>query len=258
MTDAAAEIRPETLTRRLIRAADRAVLSTLTAGGGGESAEAGAPYGSLVLIACAPDGSPLLLLSDLADHTKNLKADARASLLIDGTGGLDDPLTGARASLQGTLEAVTEDPSPPSPGASGLLHRFLRRHPSARRYAGFGDFNLYRFRVRRAHLVAGFGRIHWLDGAAVLPDRAPAMLSAAEAEIIDHMNADHGDAVALYANRLLGLPGVGWRLTGVDAEGCDLRRGGQTGRLDFDRPVADAEGARGALVRLVKRARQSG
>jgi putative heme iron utilization protein len=242
MTDRASPVPPATLTLRLIRAADRAVLSTLMPDGG-------APYGSLVLIACAPDGAPLMLLSDLADHTRNLKADSRASLLIDGTGGLDDPLTGARAALQGEIVPAGED--------LVLRGRFLRRHPSAQRYAAFGDFNLYRFRLARAHLVAGFGRIHWLDGAAVLPGGAPAALSDAEAEIVAHMNEDHGDAVALYANRLLGLQGVGWRLTGVDAEGCDLRRGGAVARLDFERWAGDAESARVELVRLVKMARRS-
>lgn len=208
----------------------------------------GTPYGSLVLLACAPDGSPLMLLSDLADHTRNLKADPHASLLIDGTAGRDDPLTGARVSLLGEIT--------PAEDAPALRERFLRRHPSARRYAGFADFTLYRFRLARAHLVAGFGRIHWLDGKAVLPDMASEALSAAEADIVSHMNEDHGDAIALYANRLLDLSGVGWRLTGVDAEGCDLRRGGQTARLPFGRTVADADSARAELVRLVKQARR--
>lgn len=236
MTDATET--PSDACRRLLREVDRACLSTAMAGDG-------APYGSLVLLASTPDGAPLMLLSDLADHTKNLKTDPRASLLLDGTAGLEDPLTGARASLQGRIER-TDDP----------LHRtrFVRRHPAAGRYAGFGDFNLYRLIPDRAHLVAGFGRIHWVEDSLTYAGETQ-VLAEAEAEILAHMNADHLDAVALYANRLCGRDGVGWYLTGIDPEGCDLRRQGETARLAFDTPVHDADTARVELVRLVKRAR---
>lgn len=224
--------------RRLTRSLDRGVLSTLSVR---PAAEAW-PYGSLVLVAADVDGSPLMLLSDLADHTRNLKNDSRASLLLDGTVGLEDPLTGARATLIGRVVA------------SDLgRERFLARHPSAERYAGFGDFNLYRMQVERAHMVAGFGRIHWIDATPALP--APKALSEHEREIVSHMNEDHGDAVDLYATVLLGRPGSGWRMTGIDAEGCDLRLGGETARLDFPKPVADPESARAALVRQVRQAR---
>jgi putative heme iron utilization protein len=81
-------------------------------------------------------------------------------------------------------------------------------------------------------------------------------LEAAEADIVDHMNADHADAVQLYASKLLGFPGEGWRMTGCDAEGCDLRLGGKTARLDYDKSVSDAKSARVELVRLAKRARR--
>lgn len=232
--------------RHMARAADRATLATLLA-------ETGEPYGSLVLIACDHAARPLLLISDLADHTKNLKADARASLLIDATAGLAEPLTGARAGLQGRIERL-----PDGAERDALLARYVARHPSAALYVGFSDFALHRLTPTRAHLVAGFGRIHWIEAAdgLVYPQAAAASaLLAAEAEIVQHMNDDHSDAVALYANRLLGRAGAGWRLTGVDPEGADLRRGGETARLAFDKPAHDAEAARVELVRLVKRAR---
>jgi len=224
--------------RRLARSLDRGVLSTLSVR---PSAEAW-PYGSLVLIAADADGSPLMLLSDLADHTRNLKSDSRASLLLDATAGLEDPLTGARATLIGRVERSETG-----------RDRFLARHPSAERYAGFGDFNLYRMQVERAHMVAGFGQIHWIDASSARP--APEALSANEAEIVTHMNEDHADAVDLYATVLLGRTGSGWRMTGIDAEGADLRLGGETARLDFPVLVDDPESARAALVRLVRQAR---
>lgn len=231
---------PAKTCRRLLRSVDRASLATNMADGSG-------PYASLVLIAATPAGEPLVLLSDLADHTRNFLADPRVSLMVDGTAGLADPLTGVRATLQGRIEKVEDDL---------LRTRYVRRHPSARFYAGFGDFNLYRIVPDRAHLVAGFGRIHWIEATeGLLYDGMTDSLAAAEAEILAHMNADHLDAIGLYANRLLGRDGVGWFMTGVDPEGCDLRRQGATVRLDFDGRAEDAEGVRRELVGCVKRAR---
>lgn len=240
---------PGDIIRGLIRAQDRATLATKMRPGEESIEGAGAPYASLVLLACGLDAAPLLLLSTLADHTKNLLADPVCSLMVDGTQGLADPLTGARATLQGRLEK-TDD--------TGLMERYIRRHPSAAMYAGFGDFSLYRMQVQRAHLVAGFGRIHWVDAKDVLYDASgAAALAEQEAGVVGHMNEDHGDAIGLYANVLLKRQGVGWRMTGSDPEGADLRREGEIARLAFDKPVHDAETARVELVRLVKRARNA-
>jgi len=227
--------------RALIRRCDRATLATL------HPDSDGWPYGSLVLTACAHDSSPILLISDLAEHTQAIAADDRVSLLFDNVAGLDDPLTGARVTVMGTARR-SADPADRA--------RYLARHPSAAGYADFADFNFYRVAVIRAHLVAGFGEIHWIGSDALLFDtQGSAALGEAEADIVAHMNRDHADAIDLYARNLLGLDGDGWRLTGVDPEGADLRLGGRVARVGFDKPVADAEGARAELVRLVKRAR---
>lgn len=239
MTEKRAIKSPAATCRALLRAVDRGSLATLTA-------EGGEPYASLVLTACTQAGEPLLFLSDLADHTTNMNADARVSLLVDGTYGLDDPLMGSRASIQGKIEKI-EDPLAQT--------RYVRRHPSAGLYAGFKDFNLYRITPERAHLVAGFGRIHWAEDG-LLYDGDAQVLAEAEAEILAHMNADHLDAIGLYANRLLGLEGVGWFMTGVDPEGCDLRRQGQVARVEFDAPAEDSNAVRRELVQLVQRARE--
>lgn len=235
------QISPGTTIRRLLRTATTATLGTLDA--------TGAPYVSLVMLATEPDATPLLLLSGLADHTRNFKRDPRVSLLVDGTTGMASPLAGARATLMGRIEA-TSDP--------GQQARYLARHEDARRYAAFADFNLYRIRIERAHLVAGFGQIHWVEAAELLwPADAEATLAADEADIIAHMNEDHLDAVALYATRLLGQPETAWRLTGIDPDGADLQADNRRCRLWFDKPVSTAEGARVEFVRLVKRARQA-
>jgi putative heme iron utilization protein len=233
---------PGGLARSLVRASDRAVLATRLARDG----LAGWPYGSLVLVACDHDLSPLLLISDLADHTRNIAQDPRVGLLFDGTAGAIDPLTAPRLSLLGRIGRD---------GTPGARARFLARHPSAQTYAGFGDFHLHRVTIEAAHLVAGFGRIHWLAAADLLPPEPPAALVAAEAEIIAHMNQDHADALDAFAEGLLGRTGSGWRMTGIDAEGCDLRRDGEVARLAFDAPIGDSEAARAALVRLAKQAR---
>lgn len=232
---------PAGIARRVMRQADRAALTTAQRDAGGW------PYPSLVLTALDHDASPLLLISDLADHTANIKADPRAGLLFDGTGGLAEPLTGPRVSVLGRME-VTEDPRHRA--------RFLARHESASFYAGFADFTVWRMVVERAHLVAGFGRIHWITAGDLLFRLSDTeTLALREPDVVEHMNEDHADAVELYATVLLGQPGGGWKLTGVDPEGCDLRLGGRTARLDFDHPVADAEAARMELVRLVRKAR---
>lgn len=119
----------------------------------------GAPYVSLVLVALDHDGAPLLLLSSLAQHTKNLAADPRVSLLFDGTAGLDDPLTGPRLTVLGRARPY-DDPA--------ALERYVAGHPSAALYAGFGDFRISRVEIERGHFVAGFGRIGWIEADQLL------------------------------------------------------------------------------------------
>lgn len=233
--------------RRMVRHARKAALATAME-------EGGAPYASLVTLATDHDGSPILLLSTLADHTRNLMADPRASLLVEETEGVPNPQTGPRVTLTGRIARVT-DPT----DAQRLHRRFLARHPAAALYAGFGDFAWYRMTVERAHFVGGFARAVWIDdGPSLLtpPDLAAA-LAEAEVSIITHMNEDHAKAVGDYARRLCGLSGEGWRLAALDADGCDLVLDEQTARLPFDPPLQQASDARGTLVELARKARES-
>lgn len=207
----------------------------------------GAPYASFVLITADLDASPLLLLSDLAQHSRNIAFDPRVSLLIEGTAGFRDPLTGPRLTVIGQAGAV-DDPR--------LLARFTAHHPTSAVYSGFADFRLYRIAVERGHLVAGFGRIHWIESRDLLFAADPATLAAAEPEILSHMNGHHADTVADYARGLLGRAGADWRMTGIDPEGADLQRDGETARLDFPAPVMTPEAARAALVDFAQKARK--
>jgi heme oxygenase (biliverdin-IX-beta and delta-forming) len=137
----------------LIRARDRAVLATAFA-------EDGAPYGSLVSVACDADSAPLLFVSDLSEHCKNLYRDPRAALLYAAPeeAGVD-PLTRPRVTAMGRL-VRTDD--------RALVARYVARHPEAETYRTFRDFHLWRMTVERVHLVAGFGAIRWLTPAEVL------------------------------------------------------------------------------------------
>jgi putative heme iron utilization protein len=205
------------------------------------------PYASLVLAAVDLDLSPILLLSDLAEHSRAIAADARISLLFDGTEGSAQPLAGPRVTVLGRAERCREE---------RIAGRFLARHPSARAYAGFADFAFYRVVPQRAHLVAGFGRISWLDAADLLRP-VPHGLAEAESAIVRHMNEDHADAVALYAEKLLGLAPGPWQMTGIDAEGLDLRCEARVARLAFDVGLRSVDEVRPLLVSLAARARGS-
>lgn len=228
--------------RGIVRRARSASLATALAN------KDGFPYASLVTVACDMDGSPLMLFSTLADHTRNLAEDPRASLLFEETSRRANPQTGPRVTLSGKIRKTRDD---------NLARRFLARHPEARLYAGFGDFAFYRMTVDRAHWVGGFARARWLPARRILfTDKdACKAISTCEEGVIEHMNTDHADALDAYAQGLLGRAGKGWQMTGIDPEGIDLRRGAQVARLSFDEPVTSAVECRSMLAGLAKTAR---
>jgi putative heme iron utilization protein len=205
------------------------------------------PYASLVLTATDADGAPILLISRLAVHTQNLLSDPRASLLVDATGTEADPMEGARVTLVGAV-APTD--------SQAARARFLARHPSAAGYADFPDFGFFRLSPGSAHYIGGFGKIFDLPAEDLLVALEGAEgLVEAEPGIVSHINADHADAIELYATKLLGAAPGAWRMTGIDPEGCDLVLGTRGLRLPFGSRVTDATAARKELVRLVGVAR---
>ncbi|WP_454683627.1 HugZ family pyridoxamine 5'-phosphate oxidase [Ancylobacter moscoviensis] len=228
--------------KRLVRESQTGALATLDEDGG--------PYASLVQLATLPDGAPLLLLSGLARHTRNLSRDARVSLLVDERRHGDE-LQGARAGLRGRIARLSDDAA-----IATARRRFLARHPDAAGFAGFSDFAFYRIEIDSAHLVAGFGRIVDIEGDALrTPTGDAGEVLAAEEGAVAHMNADHGDAVQLYAMHLLGTGPGHWQMVGLDPEGCDLMDGIGVRRLDFDRRVTTARDMRAVLVELANQAR---
>jgi hypothetical protein len=211
----------------------------------------GHPFASLVNVATDIDGSPLILVSRLATHTANLEADGRASLLL-AANGRGDPLAHPRLTVLGTFEQIVRT----AEAEPRIRRRFLARHPKSELYAGFGDFSFWRLSVTSAHLNAGFARAADLTGEDITSDLSGAeSLIAAEEGAVAHMNDDHGDAVRLYATKLLGAQDGAWRLTGLDPDGLDLALGDATLRLPFAERVVSADSLRKALVALAAAAR---
>jgi putative heme iron utilization protein len=226
--------------RRLVRAAASATLATQSDG---------QPFASLVTPATAPDFAPLLWLSTLSEHTRHLLREPRCALLLAGRPAEANPQTAPRITLTGTAERIED---------AALKARWLARHPYAAMYAEFADFALWRIAIGGALYVGGFARAHRIRAADLLPDAAAvAAVAAAEAEIVGHVNADHPDAVAVIAERLLDGPAGDWRMTGCDVDGCDLALGEQVLRLAFEAPVSDADGVRRALILAARAARQN-
>ena len=229
------------LARSLLRRSRQGALATLMTGSGD-------PYCSLVNVATHPDGSPILLISRLAVHTRNILDDSRVSLMLDERAE-GDPLEGSRIMLMGRAEEAASD-------GDILRRRYLNAHPSAESFVEFQDFSFYLIRSSAIHLVAGFGRIVDLKPEQFLTDISDAgALLQSEQEAIEHINSDHRDTNSLYATKLLGAEAADWRCAGCDPDGLDLQAGGKTLRLDFPQRVTGPGELRKMLVQLADQAR---
>jgi heme iron utilization protein len=228
--------------RSLLRRCRQGALATLMAGSGD-------PYCSLVNVASHADGSPILLISHLALHTRNILGDPRVSLMLDERAE-GDPLEGSRIMLAGRAEQAS------AADLEILRRRYLNAHPSAEVFVNFKDFSFFWIRPSGAHLVAGFGRIVDLKPEQFLTDISDAgPLLKAEQGAVEHMNADHRDAMNLYATRLLGADTAAWRCTGCDPDGIDMQAGAATLRLDFPRRIVTPAALRQILKELADQAR---
>ncbi|MFZ1413550.1 MAG: pyridoxamine 5'-phosphate oxidase family protein [Defluviicoccus sp.] len=227
--------------RRLVRLVRAATLASVSRDAGGW------PAASLVTTACDSDGSPILLLSTLADHTRNLAADPRAALLFEAASRRSNPQTGPRVSVAGTI-APADEPR--------LRRRFLARHPAADLYAGFADFGIFRMQVQRAHYVGGFARAAWLEGARFrIAAEISAAFAAEEEKTLAELNDGYRAALQLLAARLLRRAGTDWVAVGIDPDGCDLRRGATTARLSFAETIPAPAALASAIDRLIREIR---
>lgn len=205
----------------------------------------GYPYGSLVQYAVSPLGDPLLLISELAEHTQNLRLDARASLLIVEEQKAVDPLQASRVTLLGKAQ----------PAQAELLESYLEAHPQARQYAGFKDFHLWRIEVERARYIAGFGEMSWVSGQDYRRAEADPVAALAEG-VISHMNEDHGEAVLLLASQKLNRPVEKAELVACDGAGYQVRVDGrETVRIEFAQRCRNSDELRREFIRQVQAAR---
>jgi len=240
-----ADFNPSRLAKSLLRRSRQGALATLMP-------SSGDPYCSLVNHASHSDGSPILLISRLAIHTRNLLADARVSLMLDERVA-GDPLEGARIMLSGPAEEAGGMELEP------VRRRYLNAHPSAEAFASFKDFSFFVIRPSGTHLVAGFGRIVDLAPEEFLTETGDAKaLLEAEPGAVAHMNDDHRDTMNLYATKLLGAGTADWRCTGCDPDGIDMQAGRTTLRLEFPERVTTPSDLRKMLVMLAEQARAKG
>src|ERR1700730_16029951 len=210
----------------------------------------GYPYGSFVTVAF-DGGNPIFLISGLAEHTKNLERDHRASLLVAESGS-EDPLANGRVTMLGPCARVEGD-------SGSARAAFLAAHPNAAYYADFRDFAFWKLRVNAIRYIGGYGRMSWIsqtDWQAAEPDP----LAPSAAGTIAHMNAHHEDAMVLYCKAFSKATDItSAKMTGVDRYGFDLsaktREGPGPVRLAFAKPVSTPEEVRAALVAMVKEAR---
>ena len=224
--------------RKFLYATHSGVLSTISA------RLEGYPFGSIAPFVLDHGGNPLILISTIAEHTKNILADPRVSLIAFDPAS-PDMQAGARLTLVGDAAIAPKD--------DGLRTRYLRYFPQAESYFDMHDFQFYRIAVNQARYIGGFGKIHWIPGPELHP---PANhLAEQEAAILDHMNADHAENLRAYCQHVHGQDAETVAMTGIDTDGFDVTADGRLLRFSFDTPVINAQEARIALVALAKTCR---
>jgi heme iron utilization protein len=221
--------------RQLLRAHTYGVLSTLSKKFGGY------PFGSITPYLVDHDGSALILISTLAEHTKNIQHDPRVSLIAHNQ---RDPhiQTQGRVTLAGTAQR-TEDK-----GQAG--NRYLRYFPDAESYFAMHDFSFYRIVPLALRYIGGFGKVHWITAENYTV--VPYPLIGQEDDVIAHMNADHRDTMRRYCQHVHQIVALDVEMLGIDCDGFDVRADGQVLRFNFAEAVLDAQQARLALVALLR------
>ena len=201
----------------------------------------GYPFGSIAPYALNHECEPIILISDIAQHTRNIKQNPRVSLTVFDQHA-DDPQAGSRLTWIGDAESINSSDAE-------SRHRYLRYFPSAESYFEAHDFSFYRISLRRARFIGGFGQIYWIEPGTMLLTNP---FRETERSIVEHMNRDHHKALVHYAD-LLGAKQVdAIAMTGIDSEGFDMLADKRKLRMDFDSPIFTVEDARATLVKLAR------
>lgn len=224
--------------RRFVRAHRNGVLCTLS------KRLDGHPFASVSPFVLDHDGNPVILISTIAEHTKNIAADPRVSLIVHPCA--EDMQAAGRVTLVGRAERL--------PDKQPFGARYLRYLPQAAGYFAMHDFHFHRIAVEDVRFIGGFGKIHWIRPERYAPPPAPALAQAEDA-ILAHMNADHAASLRDCCRHVHGVQPAEATMVGIDCDGFDVRADGHVLRFDFDVPVFDAQAARAALIDLARLAR---
>ena len=225
--------------RMMLRAHRYGVLSTIS------KKFDGYPFGSITPYLVDHDGSLLILISTLAEHTKNILQDPRVSII---THDQRDP----HIQTQGRVTALGDAKLEPEREQTGL--RYLRYFPEAAGYFAMHDFSFYRISPKSIRYIGGFGRIHWVDMENYTVQHYP--LIEEESGVVEHMNSDHQDTMRNYCNHYRQYTALDVAMLGIDIDGFDVRADDRVFRFDFAQPVTDAQQARKALVEMARAAKQ--
>lgn len=234
------------LAKTLVRAARYGALAVI------EQAT-GRPYVSRVGVATDIDGTPIILISSLAPHTRALLADPRCSLLL-GEPGKGDPLAHPRITLACNARRIEGT----MPSLARVARRYLNRQPKAQLYAGFADFAFFRLETEGASLNGGFGKAYVLKAEEMVrTSPIDPGLEAMEESVLAHMNGEHGDAIALCARHFAHARAGAWTMTGIDADGFDLALNDDVRRVFFPYPLEEETDLRDVLMAMSLEAREA-
>ena len=213
----------------------------------------GFPFGSLMPYSLDDQGRPIFLISTMAMHTQNLQADPRASLFVTEPDASGDPLGSSRVTLIGNVVRI------PEPDLAAARTVYLTRYADSKYWVDFEDFFFYRMDVLDVYYVGGFGVMGWV-AASDYSQAQSDPLAEHKSDIMQHMNADHRDALILLAKRFAGIEAQEAEMTSVDRLGFHVRLKTQDGvkgtRIAFLREVRDPAQTREVFVEMVKQARQ--
>ncbi|MDP3088794.1 MAG: DUF2470 domain-containing protein [Methylotenera sp.] len=238
---------------KFLRTTQSGVLSTFS------TKFAGYPFGSVAPFVLDHSGQPIILISTIAEHTQNIIANPKVSLLVFA--GDEDLQANARLTIIGESKKIDKEDA-------NLRARYLRYFPQATSYFDMHDFNFYRIEIAQVRYIAGFGKMGWISGDSLLGDlilsnkqSSESVLAGQETGIIEHMNADHAHSMIAYSKHFLNINATHAEMLGIDCDGFDVKVGinvneTQILRFNFDNPIHDAQSARMALVAMSKAAKE--
>jgi putative heme iron utilization protein len=232
---------------QFLRTTQSGVLSTFS------TKFAGYPFGSVAPFVLDHSGQPIILISTIAEHTQNIIANPKVSLLVFA--GDEDLQSNARLTIIGEAKKINKEDA-------DLRARYLRYLPQAAGYFDMHDFSFYRIKVAQIRYIAGFGKMGWIVGDTVLSSEPAekSQLAAQETSIIEHMNADHVHSLIAYSKHFHNVSATHAEMLGIDADGFDAKVNIEDGkseilRFNFEKPIHDAQSARMALVEMSKAAK---